>query len=171
MGFVRLVHHHPGQLRLRSADFRAPSARVQGAIARLRDAPGVRELQHDARTGSVRIAYVLGAVEPDVLVRRVADEAGLSVYTRAARAAAERDAVPRAIVRTARAVNRAVSALASERADARSLASVALAGLSVYSFVKSPQRLPRWDSLAFWSLSLFNMLHERDEIRAWARTP
>ncbi|MEZ4307254.1 MAG: hypothetical protein R3F14_04325 [Polyangiaceae bacterium] len=56
--------------------------------------------------------------------------------------------------------------LTGYRVEPRTLAPAALAAVSMALLaVGRGSRLPRWDNLAFWSLSLFVMLHDRD-IRA-----
>ena len=54
---LRLVHHHPGRIRMRAdafIDARELATRVMEALAAM---PGVRGSQHTARTGSVLVEY------------------------------------------------------------------------------------------------------------------
>src|SRR5262245_40188792 len=78
---LRVAHHHPGRLRLRSDAF--AGQRGKDGLERVREAleklSGVRDVSANGRTGSVLVAYDPEGVGPDTLVAAAADAANLPI--------------------------------------------------------------------------------------------
>jgi hypothetical protein len=157
---LQLVHHHPGRLRVRAAAFRA----VEGPVGRVRDVleafPGVTRFSHRMRTGSLLIEYEPGLAEPDAILARIADVAGIS---RAEAGAVDRRDPGLFAIDAAREVNAIVHELTGFRADLRAMIPAGLAATAAYAFVQQKgKRLPRWDNLLYWSYNVFVSLYRRE---------
>lgn len=157
---LQLVHHHPGRLRLRSPAFvdnDAVATRVREALA---GTLGVSRVDHDAHTGSLVVEYEPGLSSPDAIIERAAQAAGLL------RAPDRPEGSVRCqgdrVVGACRRINAATYDLSGSRVELRTLVPFALAGLSAVILVVRGPRLPRWDNLAYWSISLFALLHSRE---------
>ncbi len=155
---LRLVHHLPGRLRVRSEAFLhgAAAERAREQIARI---ASVRGVERDRTTGSLLIHYDPGVLAPDVIVERAARIAGLRV---AAPVEAPCGSPATRVVGACRRINRATHELTGGRIELRTAVPVAFAAFSVVSFVAGRSRLPRWDNLAYWSFALFTVLHDRE---------
>lgn len=161
---LRLVHHHPGRLRLRSTRFEAENESVRAVREALEALPGVISVSHTARSGSVLIAYEPGLVDPSVLIDVAMDASGAANFVDESEARPERDGPARSVIGVARAVNDALREVTGERVGLGAVVPVALASAAVYSAVTSKgPALPRWDTLLWWSYSVFVQWH-RDEI-------
>lgn len=150
---LRLVHHHPGRLRLRAEGI--DEERARGVHAALETVLGVLGVRHNLDTGSVLVEYEPGKIDPSQLVDRVAlalgaervlDETGATKPTEPAAVVKQTAAVLDALTRE----------ITGGRADLRVLVPAALGAAAAYSWVegKGP-RLPRWDNLLWWSYSVF----------------
>jgi len=168
----RLVHHHPGRIRLRSeALCGAENAAVGRVCAALEKAPGVRRVHHVERTGGLVIEYEPGAIEPDSLILRAAEAARLGGPVDEREARRHRPADLRWLVQAGRELNTVAGELTGFRADLRLIVPAALVGMAIASFIAgSGQRVPRWDNLVFWSISL-GLRFFRDELARAARPP
>ena len=160
---LELAHHHPGRLRVRS-DALCESANAQDAGARLdlvrstlSAMVGVRSVGFNPRSGSVLVEYEPGAVDPNALIDAVAVTAGLELPDDEVRA--QRMHPARAAIGAARGLNALTRELTGGRADLRTLVPIAMSGLAAYSFIVGKDRMPRWDSLAYWAFSIFQTLH------------
>jgi heavy-metal-associated domain-containing protein len=178
---LRLVHHHPGRLRLRAEAFRAGAgpreteklpARAAGrgtdeaalrpalqrALAALRAHAGVTRIAHSPFTGSLLIEYQPGRVEPGALLASVAAAAGLSgVVDEESMRRHHFDAAV-AVVRGLGQANRATRELTGGRADLRTLVPAGLFAGALFSLFRRPL-LPRWDNLLYWSYTMFRDLN------------
>jgi hypothetical protein len=174
-----LVHHHPGRLRVRADVFRevpataeaeavsgqgprdpSPFERVRAAL----DAePGISEITHNARTGSVLIEYQPGLTDSETILARIARAAGLEMPSDEERAPKKPALVA---IDAAREANELVADLTGQQLDMRSLVPLGLVALGAYSFVTGKDRLPRWDNLLYWSYNIFSQLHRREIERA-----
>jgi hypothetical protein len=145
---IELVHHHPGRLRLRASVFLGADEVVVVVRARLDALPGITEVEHAPKTGSLLVLYEPGLVEPDEIVAAVAEAADLD-----GPAEKVRDPKKPALVAigVGRELNSAVTQLTGGRADLKTLVPAAMMGLGAVSFIvgKGP-RLPRWDNLLYW---------------------
>jgi hypothetical protein len=177
-----LVHHHPGRIRVRATIFRGDSPRdlspdeskpdaathasasvAAKALAALEAEPGVLSVVHRKATGSILIEYEPGHAEPDRIIARLADIAGLDGPLDDAEARRRADPPALIAIDVARELNEIAHELTGFRADLRSIIPAAMTGLAAYSFVTSKEpRLPRWDNLLWWSYSVFTQLHARD---------
>jgi hypothetical protein len=160
---LRLIHHHPGRLRVRAHALEGPAPSISGS--RL-EALGVDGVEHQARTGSVLVTYTPGGVEPDEIIDAIADAANLERPQ-----PQPRDPARPALfaIEATRELNRAVEELTGRRTDLRSLVPAAMLGAAAYSWMKRPgPKLPSWENLAYWSYQVFVALH-RDEIERTAR--
>jgi hypothetical protein len=159
---LELVHHHPGRLRVRADAFARGSAVVDRVREAVEAQPGVTRFSHNARTGTLLVEYQPGLAEPDDLLERIADSAGLERPGKDAIRALGR--TPALIaVEAARELNAITAELTGSRADLRAIVPAALAAFSAYSFVvQKDSRLPRWDNLLYWSYNVFFSLHRRE---------
>ena len=164
---LELVHYHPGRLRVRAEIFRADDGRGGEAAARVRSAleslPGIVQVGHSLRTGSLLVEYEPGLAEPDAILARIADAAGLERYRADADPLSRRKQPAIVAIDAARELNAIAYELTGWRADLRSLGPAGLAALAAYSFRYGKEdRLPRWDNLLYWSYNLFVGLHREE---------
>ena len=76
---LRLVHHHPGYLRIRSGAFVQPKDDdpvVAAAQTAAEIVPGFRSWTLNPKTGSVVIEYEPGTLDADDLLKHIAKSAG-----------------------------------------------------------------------------------------------
>lgn len=175
---LELVHHHPGRLRVRADLLRTHDDHDSAALAqRVRDGlealPGITRATHNARTGSLLVEYEPGHVEPDAIVARIAQIAGLTSPFDPAARTFKSTTVAEIVVDGARELNAIVFELTGWKTDLRSIVPASLAALSAYSFLKTKEeRLPRWDNLLWWSYSVFTQLHQHEiQSRSVVREP
>jgi hypothetical protein len=179
---LRLVHHHPGYLRIRAEAFLSEEADgpvLTAARTAAETVPGFRSWSLNPKTGSVVIQYDPGTLEADDLLKHVAQRAGFRGVEISARQKMNRHEVVSAFMDGVQDVNRVVSHLTGDRADLRELGPAALAAISVVSFVLNEDRgrLPQWSSALYHSYRVFMQWHrresrtrERGERQAEART-
>jgi hypothetical protein len=154
---LKLVHHHPGRLRLRAIAFEKDLERVERVRARLDAIPGIVSCEHRPTTGSLLVVYQPGLVEPDVIVGAIAAAAELDLPRDEPR---NPNAPALVAIEVGRELNAAVADLTGARADLKTLVPGGLAALATYAFVQQKgERLPRWDNLLYWSWSIFRDLH------------
>lgn len=160
---LELAHHHPGRLRVRSdalcGSIHGPDAGARFDLIRstLGAMVGVRSVVFNPRSGSVLVEYEPGAVDPNALIDAVAATAGLELPDEEVRA--QRLHPARATIGAARKLNALTRELTGGRADLRTLVPIAMSGLAAYSFIVGKDRMPRWDSLAYWAFSIFQTFH------------
>jgi hypothetical protein len=167
---LRLVHHHPGYLRIQADAFTHPAdggSAVPRAEAAARALPGLRSWSHNPRTRSVVVEYDPGALEADDLLGRIAERAGFLGVENATRSTRNREELVSALLDAAQAVNDLVGQLTGERADLREVVPAALVATSIVSFVLHGNRgrLPSWHSALYHSYRIFMQWHRR-EVRA-----
>ncbi len=156
---LRLVHHHPGRLRVRADVLRGPeSAAAAAAKSALTGMPGVSRVDYSEFTGSLLIEYTPGAVEPDALCSRAAQAAGLDGVTDEATPPNNPREPANAVALSARVLDEVARALTGERTDLKTLVPAALAGAALFSFLRRPL-LPRWETLLWYSYSTFRDLN------------
>ena len=164
---LELVHHHPGRLRLR-ADALIGSGLGKTVADRVRmtleGTPGVRHVRHSARTGSLLVEYDPGLADANALVLRIANAAGLGEPLSPREARKLRRSPARTAIDAAREMNALTYELTGWRSDLRFIAPVALVGAAAYSLVvnKPNSRLPKWDTLLWYSYNVFSALHSRE---------
>ena len=166
---LRLVHHHPGYLRIRAGAFIQPAENdpvVTAARTAAETVPGFRSWSLNPKTGSVVIEYDPGTLEADDLLKHIAKSAGLRGVEIATSRKMNREELVSAFLDTVQGVNRVVSQLTGERADLREVVPVALAATSVVSLVLNEDRglLPFWSSALYHSYRVFMQWH-RPEVR------
>jgi hypothetical protein len=160
---LRLVHHHPGRIRMRAETFLEAADNASRVIDALVAIPGVRGAQHNARTGSILVEYTPGLVDPDSILTTAADVARLDgIIDEMLTGPPPFDAAG-AVVGGVRGLDRVIRELTNDRADLPMIVPTALAGAAVYSFVKDMNgpRVPRWDNLAWWAYSVFLQWHRQ----------
>ncbi len=170
---LRLVHHHPGYLRIRAGAFIQPednSSVVTAARIAAETVPGFRSWSPNPKTGSVVVEYKPGTLDADDLLKHIAKSAGFRGVENLASSKMNRQELVRAFLDTVQDVNQVVSQLTGERADLRELVPVALAAISVLSFVLNEDRgrLPQWSSALYRSYRVFMHWH-RPEVRTRER--
>lgn len=170
---LRIAHHHPGRLRLRSRAFAGTSgaSEIARANAALAARDGVTELTANERTGSLLVVYDPSRVASDVLVDEVARATGLVVSTGQAKPGDE-DRLSYVAIDFFRELNVLAQEMTHHRADLRALVPAALGGLSIWSIATRGARIPPWDSLLYWSYAIFLTVNEREiEARRGAPAP
>jgi hypothetical protein len=170
---LRLVHHHPGYLRIHAAAFVEPNdddRALEAARLAAEAVPGVRAWRHNPATGSVVVEYDPGVLEADDLLTHVAKRAGFRGVENSTSHKRNRGELVSVFMDTVQEVNQVVTQLAAERADLRELVPIALAATSVVSFVLNEDRgrLPHWSNAAYHSYRVFMHWHRR-EVRARER--
>jgi Heavy metal associated domain 2 len=164
---LELVHHHPGRLRLR-ADALIGNGLGKNVADRVRStlegSAGVRNIRHNARTGSLLVEYDPGMADANALVLKIANAAGLGEPLSPREARRLRRGPARAAIDIAREANALTYELTGWRSDLRFIAPVALAGAAAYSLIKNEpnSRLPKWDTLLWYSYNVFTSLHVRE---------
>jgi hypothetical protein len=162
-GYLDLVHHHPGRLRVRADAFRENAELAAAIRASLEALPGITRVVHNVQTGSLLIEYEAGHAEPDAIVERIAEAANLVSPFDPSRMLAPRGPA-RSLIDGVRGLNDVAKEISGGQADLRIAVPTALAGLAAASFVfdKNPPRWPRWDNLLYWSYQIFMQLHARE---------
>jgi len=166
---LRLVHHHPGYLRIR-ADAFLQAGEDDPIVAAARTAadtvPGFRSWSHNPKTGSVVVQYEPGTIEPDDLLKHIAKCGGFQGVEIATRIKINRQEFVSGILDTFQDINRVVDQLTGGRADLRELTPAALAAASVISFLLNENRgrFPEWSGLLYHSYRVFMHWH-RPEVR------
>jgi hypothetical protein len=157
---LRLVHHHPGYLRIRS-----------GAFVQPKDDDPIVAWTLNPKTGSVVVEYEPGTLDADDLLKHIAKSAGFrGVANWAGSSKTSREELVSAFLDTVQDVNQVVGQLTGERADLRELVPTALAAVSVLSFILNEDRgrLPQWSSALYRSYRIFMQWH-RPEVRTRER--
>jgi len=170
---LRLVHHHPGYLRIRAGAFIQPeddSPVVAAAQTAAETAPGFRSWVLNPKTGSVVVQYDPGMIEADDLLKHIAKSAGFRGVEISTSGKMNREELVSAFLDTVQGVNQVVSQLTGDRADLREVVPVALAATSVVSFLLNEDRgrLPQWSSALYRSYRVFMHWH-RPEVRTRER--
>jgi len=170
---LRLVHHHPGYLRVRAAVFLGvddASPIVAAARTAAESVPGFRSWSLNPKTGSAVIEYEAGAVEPDDLLKHVAKGAGLRGVEVASRHKTTRQELVSSFLDEVQGANQTINHLTGGRADLRELIPAALAVVSVISFIENDDRsrLPHWMSALYRGYRIFMHWH-RPEVRTRER--
>lgn len=164
---LRLVHHHPGYLRVQADAFVEPadgSSVAAAAQAATEAVPGVRSWSLKPKTGSVVVEYDPDEVDADDLLKHIAKSAGLRGVENATNSKMNRQELVSVFLDTVQDVNQVVSQTMGERLDLRELVPVALAVTSAVSFVLNDDcgRLPTWDSALYHSYRIFMQWHRRE---------
>jgi len=164
---LRLVHHHPGYLRIRAAAFlqqEEGSPMVTSARSAAESVAGFRSWSLNPKTGSVVIEYDPGAVEPDDLLKHIAKCAGFRGVEVATRTKMNRQELVSGFLNTMEDINHVFDQLTGGRADLRELAPAALAAVSVVSFLLNQNRgrLPEWSGALYHSYRVFMHWHRRE---------
>jgi len=170
---LRLVHHHPGYLRIRAGAFIEPdddSPVVTAARTAAEKAPGFRSWSLNPKTGSVVVEYDPAALDADDLLNHIAKGAGLRGVEISSGRKRSRQELVSAFLDTVQDVNQVVREMTEERADLRELVPIALVATSVVSFLLNDDRsrLPHWSSALYRSYRIFMHWHRRD-VRARER--
>jgi hypothetical protein len=164
---LRLVHHHPGYLRIQADSFIHPTENtlpLNRAQAAAEVTPGFRSWTHNPRTGSVVIEYDPSALDVDDFLKNIAKSAGFRGVKNSINQKMSRQGLVGTFLDSMRDVNQVVSQITGDRADLRELVPVALAATSVVSFVLSEDRgrLPNWNSALYHSYRIFMQWHRRE---------
>lgn len=160
---LRLVHHHPGRVRVRASVFLGAVdvfERVRDALA---DMPGVVEVTHGAASGSVLVSYEPGQGDLDAILDRIAWAANLGDVVDEVTARQHRADPAEGVARAVRSLDEAVRSLGHPRVGLGLLVPAALAATAVVSVAVSPRKelIPRWDNLLWWSYSIFRDWNSR----------
>jgi len=164
---LRLVHHHPGYLRIRASAFIQPedgSPVVTAARTEVESLPGFRSWSLNPKTGSVVVEYDPDALDADDLLKHIAKSAGLRGVELSESLKRNREELVSAFLDTVQDVNQVVRDWAGKRADLRELVPIALVATSVVSFVLNDDRsrLPHWSSALYRSYRIFMHWHRRE---------
>lgn len=168
---LRLVHHHPGYLRIQANAFVASeeageSPALAGARAAAEQTPGFRAWSHNPRTGSVVVCYEPGTVDADDLLEKLAVGAGSNGVENDVSHKLQRQELIATFLDAVQDVNRVAGQATGGKADLRELVPAALAATSVVSFLLNEDRgrIPTWDSLIYHGYRIFMNWH-RPEVR------
>jgi len=164
---LRLVHHHPGYLRIRAGAFIEPeddSPVVTAARAAIESLPGFRSWSLNPKTGSVVVEYDPDALDADDLLKHIAKNAGMRGVELSDSLKRNRQELVNAFLDTVQSVNKVVRDWTDERADLRELVPIALVATSVVSFVLNDERnrLPHWSSALYRGYRIFMHWHRRE---------
>jgi hypothetical protein len=165
---LRLVHFHPGYLRIQADAFIHPaedSPILNGAKTAAESAPGFRSWSLKPKTGTVVIQYDPGAIEADDLLKEIANGAGFrGIESAAARHKMTREELVGRFLNGVQGVNQAVGHLTGDRADLRELTPLALAAASVAALILNKNRglLPFWGSSLYHSYRIFMQWHKKE---------
>ncbi|MBX3216049.1 MAG: hypothetical protein KF850_28675 [Labilithrix sp.] len=155
---IEIAHHHPGRLRMRTDAFVDDLQAAEPTRVGLARTPGVRSAAHDPRTGSLLVEYEPRVVDEGQLIVRACELSGLTLTSPDAPATS----AARRIVDFVREVDHRTESMTGGRLGLGVVIPGGLMALGVYSFFKSEHaRLPRWDSLVYWSYSIFVHAHAR----------
>lgn len=154
---LHLVSHFPGRLRVRAETFRVLPEVASDVSQRLREEPGVADVEAATRTGSLVIKYDPAVVQLTRIVQllvRLGGLHGLEVDVRTE----DIDRMPRpgTHVRDLMGLwDRAMRHATEGRLDLRTSVpgALAAAGLGILFFGK--RRTPEWYDLLFWSFVTF----------------
>ena len=166
---LRLMHHHPGYLRVQS-DIFIGAADDSPLVTRARDAAekvaGFLSWSFRPKTGSVVIAYKPGMLDVDEFLKHIRKGAGLRDVEDASQTKMSRAELVGSILDSVKGINQIVSQATGGRADLREVVPIALAATSVLSFVlgENRGRLPNWSSAIYHSYRIFVQWH-KPEIR------
>ncbi len=168
-GPLRLLHHHPGYLRVQAAVFLEPAADsplVTSAQADVESTPGVHAWAHQPKTGTVVVQYDPAVIDADDLLQHIAKTAGLRGVEQVTGSLPHRREIVGTFLETVQGVNQVVGQLTGHKADLRELVPVALAATSVVSFVLNEKRgrIPEWSGALYHSYRVFMQWH-RTEVR------
>ena len=163
---LRLVHHHPGYLRIRAEAFVLPEdgSVVTAAQTAAETFPGFRSWSLNPKTGSVVVEYDPATLDADDLLKRIAKSAGFRGVETSTGGKRNRQELLSAFLDSVQGVNQVVGQLTGERADLRELVPLTLLALSVVSFVldKDRGRLPDWNNTLYHSYRVFMQWHRRE---------
>ena len=165
---LRLVHHHPGYLRIAADAFinseEDESSVVNAAKAATEALLGFQSWSHNPNTGSVVVQYDSGQLDADDLLKHIAKSAGLLGVVNQTSHKMNRQELVNTFLNTVQDVNQVVSQMTGDRADLRELVPMALAATSVVSFVlnKDRGRLPQWSSALYRSYRVFMHWHQKE---------
>lgn len=160
---LRLVHHHPGRLRVRADAFLGDAAVFEVVRAEVSTIAGVARITHNPGAGSVLVEYIPGLADPDDIVDRIARAAGLGEVLDDVTARTRRRDPAEGVARAVRGVDGVVRLLGDERVGLGLAVPAALASAAVVSLALMDRKdlMPRWDNLLWWSYSLFRDWNER----------
>jgi hypothetical protein len=171
---LRLVHHHPGYLRIRSGAFIQPKDEdpvVAAAQTAAETTPGFRSWTLNPKTGSVVVEYNPGSLDADDFLKHIAKSAGFrGVENWMGGSKTSRQELVASFLDAVQDVNQVVRQLTGERADLREVVPVALVAVSLLSFMLNENRgrLPQWSSALYRSYRIFMHWH-RPEVRTRER--
>jgi hypothetical protein len=164
---LRLVHFHPGYLRIQADAFIHPaddSPVLIGAKTAAETASGFRSWSLKPKTGSVVVQYDPGEIEADDLLKEIAKGAGLRGVVTPGSRKMTREELVGGFLNGVQGVNQAVSHLTGDRADLRELTPLALAAASVAALILNKNRglLPFWGSSLYHSYRVFMQWHKKE---------
>jgi hypothetical protein len=164
---LRLLHHHPGYLRIQADAFIQPdddSPVMIAAQAVAEAVPGFRSWSLRPKTGSVVVEYDPGTLDADDLLNRIAKSAGLRGVEKSISSTKNRQELVSTFLDTVQGVNQVVSELTGNKADLRELVPLALVATSIVSFVVNDDRgrLPHWSSALYRGYRVFMHWHRRE---------
>jgi hypothetical protein len=140
-------------------------------LAKLRGLDGVLDVHDNELTGSLLVQYDPAHVSVEAIVAVAADALDLPLGTGTA-SPGEEDRFAYVAIDAVRELNRLAQELTQHRTDLRVLVPALLGGLSVWSAAAGGLRLPPWETLLYWSYSVFLAVNQREiEDRVHAPVP
>ena len=167
---LRIVHHHPGYVRVAADLFVGPETKnspVHSVHVMAEDTPGFRSWSHNPKTGSIVFQYDTGVTDIDDVLKHIVKKADLDGVDNDVHKKLYRKDVIRGFIHAVEDVNKIVSLALEEKADLREMVPLGLVAVSVVSFILNDKRgrLPTWDSALYRSYRIFLNWH-RQEIRS-----
>ncbi|MGH7328328.1 MAG: HMA2 domain-containing protein, partial [Polyangiaceae bacterium] len=158
---LELVHHHPGRVRLRAISLVGETDVAERIRHALEGQQGIRRCVHNTRTGSLLIEYEPALADAESIIQAVTRASGLGEPLSPREARARRRSPARLTADVARELDALTYELTGWRTDLRFLAPVGLAAAAAFSFARNKPdgRLPRWDTLLWWSYNVFSSLN------------
>lgn len=149
-----VAHHHPGRLRVRARVLERDPALRRRAAAAVESLDGVSSAI-DGPTGSVLVEYDPARVDAGALLDAIASAAALWIAPPPAPASPAR-----AVFAAGRALDAHVADWTGGRFGLRVAVPAALAAGSLATIAFGGWRAPRWDSLLYWSFTVFRALND-----------
>jgi hypothetical protein len=149
-----VAHHHPGRLRVRAQILESDPALRRHATAAVAGLDGVSSAT-DAPTGSVLVEYDPARIDAGALLDAIAAAAALWIAPPPAPSSPAR-----AVFEAGRMLDAHVAEWTGGRFGLRVAVPAALAAGSIATLAFGAWRAPRWDSLLYWSFTVFRALND-----------
>jgi len=164
---LRLVHHHPGYLRVQAKiflDVSENNSALVAARATAESIPGVLKCSHSPTTGSFVVEYRPDFVDVADLAEKIASNTGLDGVVTDIHSSFHRKELINSVLDAIQDVNQIIFKATQGKADLREIIPGALLLNSGVAFIlgENRGRLPSWDSSLYRSYRIFVQFHRRE---------